>query len=82
MMLLILSNSSNATLPTDPAQREAIGTLDYRPFITIEALKSEVVEGDLARFELTRSGVATSDLTVLVNTLEPNYPHANETGQQ
>ena len=56
----------------------ARGTLDYRPFITIKALQSEAVEGEDVRFELTRSGVATSDLTVLVNTLEPNYPHTNE----
>ena len=77
-MLLILSGPSNATLPSDPDQRLATGTLDYLPIITLEALQSEAVEGEDARFKLTRSGVATSDLTVTVNTREPNHPHTNE----
>ena len=77
-MYLSLSDPSNATLPSDLFLRSAKGTLDYLPIITLEALQSEVIEGEDARFELTRSGVATSGLTVTVNTLEPNHPHTND----
>ena len=40
------------------------------------ALDDEVIEGDAARFELTRTGAASSELTVRVNTREPNSPLA------
>ena len=39
-MYLSLSEPSNATLPSDPILRSAKGTLDYLPFITLEALQS------------------------------------------
>ena len=73
---LQLRDPVNAALSGGGARISATGTVDYRPEIRMTALDDEVIEGDAARFELTRTGAASSELTVQVNTREPNSPLA------
>ena len=73
---LRLRDPVNAALSGGETRISATATVSYRPEIRMRALDSEVLEGDPARFELTRTGSTAADLTVQVNTREPNSPLA------
>ena len=73
---LVLRDPVNATLSGDATTISATATVSYRPEIRMTALDSEVLEGEAAHFELTRTGSVSADLTVRVNTREPNCPCA------
>ena len=73
---LQLREPVNATLSGGETRISATATVSYRPEIRMRALDSEVLEGDPARFELTRTGSTAAELTVQVNTREPNSPLA------
>ena len=73
---LALTDPVNATLSGGATTISATATVSSRPAITMTALDSEVLEGDAARFELTRTGPTSAELTVRVNTREPNCPCA------
>ena len=73
---LQLRDPVNATLSGGETRISATATVSYRPEIRMRALDAEVLEGDPARFELTRTGSTAAELTVRVNTREPNSPLA------
>ena len=73
---LQLRDPVNATLSGGETRLSATATVSYRPEIRMRALDAEVLEGDPARFELTRTGSTAAELTVRVNTREPNSPLA------
>ena len=73
---LVLGDPVNATLSGGATTVSATATASYRPEITMTALDAEVLEGEDARFELTRTGAVSEDLTVHVNTQEPDCPCA------
>ena len=73
---LTISDPSNAGLAGGEDRVQATGRINHRPTVTIRALQSEVMEGDSAVFELTRTGAVNSELTVSVDTYEPNSPNA------
>ena len=74
---LQLRDPVNATLSGGETRVSATATVSYRPEIRMRALDAEVLEGDPARFELTRTGSTAAELTVQVNTREPNSPLAS-----
>ena len=73
---LQLRDPVNATLSGGGTRLSATATVSYRPEIRMRALDSEVLEGEAARFELTRTGSTAAELTVQVRTWEPNSPLA------
>ena len=73
---LRLRDPVNAALSGGGDRISATATVSYRPEIRMRALDTEVLEGDPARFELTRTGSTAAELTVRVNTREPNSPLA------
>ena len=65
----------------DPAAQLADIVIDDPPppTVSIVANQTEVVEGEIASFTLTRTGDASQPLTVRVLTYEPSHPKANPT---
>ena len=78
---LSFGSGLNLNYAIDPAAQLADILIDDppRPTVSMVANQTEVVEGEIASFTLTRTGDVSQPLTVRVLTYEPSHPQAHPT---